>query len=137
MSAGLVLRGGSELSPGDFNSPQTGGLLTGIMGGSRKRSGSKRSGSKRSGSKRRGSRKLRGGNSCQMKAGMAPMGMSGGVGVMAPPGGGGRKSRRSKSSSSLRKPLVLPRYGGGGSKTRRLRKHSGKARRHRTKSYSA
>jgi hypothetical protein len=34
MSAGLVLRGGSELSPGDFNSPQTGGLLTGIMGGS-------------------------------------------------------------------------------------------------------
>ena len=125
MSAGLVLRGGSELSPADFGS-QTGGLLTGIMGGSRKRSGSKRSGSKR-----RGSRKLRGGNNCQMKAGMNPMGMSGGVGVMAPPGGGGRKSR-SRSRSSLRKPLVLPRYGGGG-RTRRLRKHSGKARRHRTK----
>jgi hypothetical protein len=132
MSGPLMMRGGSELSPGDFNSPQTGGLLTGIMGGSRKRSGSKRSGSKRSGSKRRGSRKLRGGNSCQMKAGMAPMGMSGGN-LITPPGGGGRKSR---SRSSLRKPLVLPRYGGGG-KTRRLRKHSGKARRHRTKSYSA
>lgn len=128
----LILRGGSELSPAEFGGPQTGGIM--VQGGRRGRSG-KRSGSKRSGSKRRGSRKLRGGNNCQMKAGMNPMGMSGGVGVMAPPGGGGRKSR-SRSRSSLRKPLVLPRYGGGG-RTRRLRKHSGKARRHRTKSYSA
>ena len=99
----LILRGGSELSPAEFGGPQTGGIM--VQGGRRGRSG------KRSGSKRRGSRKLRGGNNCQMKAGMNPMGMSGGVGVMAPPGGGGR--------------------------TRRLRKHSGKARRHRTKSYSA
>jgi hypothetical protein len=141
MSAGLVLRGGSELSPAEFGGSQSGGLT--IMSGSRKHKRSRHS--KRSGSSRhRRGRKLRGGN-C---GGMAPMGMSGGnygipginPSVMSggnlitpPQNAGGRKSR--KSRSTLRRPLVMPRYGGG--RTRRLRKHSGKARRHRTKSYSA
>ena len=120
MSATAILRGGSELTPADFTlgGAQSGGIM--VQGG--KRSGSKRSGSKRRGSKRRGSkrskrsrRKMRGGN-CG-----APLGTTMGGNMSGMPQMGG---------------MITPPSGGGG-RTRRLRKLSGKARRHRTKSYSA
>ena len=152
----VILRGGSELTPADFNSlgPQEGGIL--VQGGKRsgfrrsgfrrkgrrssgKRRGTKRRGSKRSGSKRRGtkrSRKMRGGNTCG-----APLNTT--MGGMDMPQMGGMDMPSGMPSSMPGMPssmsggmLVSPPSNGGG-RTRRLRKMTGKARRHRTKSYSA
>jgi hypothetical protein len=112
----VLLRGGSELTPASFGPNQDGGLF--ITGGKRKtrRSGkSRRSGSKRKTGKRKSGRKtrrrMRGGNQCG-----GPTAMTGGTTMPT-------------------ESMSMPSMQMGGA--RKLKKRTGKARRHRTKSYMA
>ena len=119
-----------DLSPATLSGGnQSGGLL--VVGGRRKgkRSGSKRSGSKRRGSKRsskRSRRKMRGGNCGAGNVGGFAMPHAAGM------SGGNTHMLHSMYGGNI---PITPSHGGG--RTRRLRKLTGRARRHRTKSYSA
>ena len=94
------------------------------------------------------------GGSAPSPLGSAPFGQNGGTVLLggnadygASKGGilvqGGSRRRRSRRRSSKRHSRRRQRGGvmmsppGGGGRSRRLKRHSGKARRHRTRSYSA
>ena len=79
------------------------------------------------------------GGSAPSPLGSAPFGQNGGLQVF-----GGSRRRRSRRRGSKRHSrrrqrggLLAPMAASGGGRSRRLKRHSGKARRHRTRSYSA